>query len=453
VSANVAATPVVVGVGTSGRRSDDPAAAPDAIGLMIEAAMAAADDCGQPQLLGGVDQVVVPRGSWSIADPGRHVAAALGATGAQTVLGDLGVLQHTLLADACSAVAAGRARSVLVVGAEARHRDQLARRLGVALAERPGLGDGAPDRFLRPANDVLHPTELQARLYQAVVHYALIEDACRRAGHPSDLDRLWRDAAAAAATNEWAWVRDAPPERPATERMLSTPYRRNDSTQWNVDQGAALLITSAEVAAGAGIPADEMTYPLVAAESNTMVPLVARAEPARCQALGVIGTSLEELLGFGLADIDAVDLYSCFPTAVAIQQRELGVSADRPHTITGGMALAGGPFNNYVLQSTVAMIRRLRSRSDATGLVTCVSGMLTKQGAMVWSNTPQRPFVSTDVSARAAAVTPVVDVAGLVDTAPHEVEAETIEYGPESPLRTVTLGRNPDGQRVLALTS
>ena len=29
-------------------------------------------------------------------------------------------------------------------------------------------------------------------------------------------------------------------------------------------------------------------------------------------------------------------------------------------TITGGMAFAGGPFNNFVLQATVAMIERLR---------------------------------------------------------------------------------------------
>ena len=45
------------------------------------------------------------------------------------------------------------------------------------------------------------------------------------------------------------------------------------------------------------------------------------------------------------------EVYSCFPAAVRVQQRELGLDPDGTPTLTGGMAFAGGPFNHFVLQS------------------------------------------------------------------------------------------------------
>ena len=54
--------------------------------------------------------------------------------------------------------------------------------------------------------------------------------------------------------------------------------------------------------------------------------------------------------GVGIDDVEYVDLYSCFPSAVQIAARELGLSIDdpaRPVTVTGGLTFAGGPGNNY----------------------------------------------------------------------------------------------------------
>jgi hypothetical protein len=73
--------PVLVGVGTA---SGDVEAAE----LMVRAARDAGVDSGAPVLLARVDRVVVPRGTWSYPDPGRLVAAAIGAPRAQTVLAD-----------------------------------------------------------------------------------------------------------------------------------------------------------------------------------------------------------------------------------------------------------------------------------------------------------------------------------------------------------------------------
>ena len=84
-------------------------------------------------------------------------------------------------------------------------------------------------------------------------------------------------------------------------------------------------------------------------------------------------------------------LYSCFPAAVRVQQRMLGLDRSTTPTVTGGMAFAGGPFNNFVLQSMVPVIRRLRAEPGALAVVTTVSGLLTKPGIGVWSATPRRP--------------------------------------------------------------
>jgi acetyl-CoA C-acetyltransferase len=64
------------------------------------------------------------------------------------------------------------------------------------------------------------------------------------------------------------------------------------------------------------------------------------------------------------------------------------------------MTFAGGPLNNYVLQSTSRMGQLLRARPGSTGLVTSVSGLLTKQGFGVWTSAldASRQFQFVDVT-------------------------------------------------------
>jgi acetyl-CoA C-acetyltransferase len=83
----------------------------------------------------------------------------------------------------------------------------------------------------------------------------------------------------------------------------------------------------------------------------------------------------------GIDDIAHIDLYSCFPCAVQIAANELGLSiddADRPLTVTGGLAFAGGPGNNYVSHSIATMAGKLRADPGSVGLVTGVGWYLTK---------------------------------------------------------------------------
>ena len=171
-------------------------------------------------------------------------------------------------------------------------------------------------------------------------------------------------------------------------RPLAYPYNVWHASQWTVDQASALLICSSERARAAGVAPDRWLFPHVALHCSTAVTLTARRRLSAWTAMAVLGRAAERRLGRPLRDIGLAEVYSCFPAAVRVQQRELGLDAAGTPTLTGGMTFAGGPFNHFVLQSLVALGRRLRSDPGELGLVTTVSGMLSKPGLAVWSADP-----------------------------------------------------------------
>ena len=89
-------------------------------------------------------------------------------------------------------------------------------------------------------------------------------------------------------------------------------------------------------------------------------------------------------------DIDLIDLYSCFPSAVEIACNEMEISQDDPRglTITGGLPYFGGPGNNYVTHSIAEMIDKVRSRPGSKGLITANGNYITKQSAGIYSTEP-----------------------------------------------------------------
>ena len=86
----------------------------------------------------------------------------------------------------------------------------------------------------------------------------------------------------------------------------------------------------------------------------------------------------------GIGEIDHLDLYSCFPSAVGVASRELGIdpfSPGRNPTTTGGLSFAGGPGSNYVTHSIAALCERIAT-AGGTALATAVGWYLTKHGVV-----------------------------------------------------------------------
>jgi acetyl-CoA C-acetyltransferase len=135
-----------------------------------------------------------------------------------------------------------------------------------------------------------------------------------------------------------------------------------------------------------------------------------------------------------------------------VQQRELGLPLDGVPTITGGMPFAGGPWNNFVLQATAAMAERLRAQ-PGRGLVTTVSGFLTKPGLAVYGTEPgARPLLVADLRERAEAATPTVPLADG-----HEgratVVACTVGTERSGARRTVVIADTPASERCVATST
>jgi acetyl-CoA C-acetyltransferase len=97
-----------------------------------------------------------------------------------------------------------------------------------------------------------------------------------------------------------------------------------------------------------------------------------------------------EMARIGPADLDFIDLYSCFPIAVEVGAEALGLSLDDPRglTVTGGLPYFGGPGNNYAMHSVVTMLEKLRGKPGGWGLCTANGWYLTKQSTGIYSTTP-----------------------------------------------------------------
>jgi acetyl-CoA C-acetyltransferase len=468
-------TPVLVGVGTC---FDDA----EAVELMVRAAEAAGKGAGSAAvlgaMLGAVQRVAVPRGTWSYTDPGRIVGARIGARDAQTHLVDLGIPQQTLINHALSAIIAGELDVALVVGAEAKARAaRSAKRSRTANAEgianvmrRIGpdddepaeidQGGATPDVHQIPEGEVIARAEIEAGLFAPVEQYALMESALRSAdgitvdAHRREIAALWsRFNEVARANPEAAFpievTADALREFGPDNRPLAFPYGKWHASQWTVDQAAALLLCSVEAAERFGVDRDRWIFPLVGVDSSAAVSLTKRRHLAQWPAMRVLGEAASERIERPLAQCEHAELYSCFPLAVRVQQRELGLPVDGTPTVTGGMTFAGGPFNSFVLHATAAMARRLREQ-PGLGLVTTVSGMLTKPGLAVWSSEPDgRPPLVADLAAAATAATETIHVTRGHD-GPATLAACTVTYDGMEPKELVAILDTNDGDRVIA---
>ncbi len=454
-------TPVLVGVGVASRREDDWTQALEPIDLMLEAVRSAGADSGAPTLLAEVGTIAVPRGRWRYRNPSGEIARAIGATGATTIVSSVGVLQQALVADACQAIMDGRVDSALVAGADAGYRLLRAKMGGMRAQERDQ--DDEPDVRLEPKAELRHPAEVAAGLTMPVGLYALMDSARRAAAGLSVGDHRDRLAAryarfsetAAANPDSWtrtpldaATIRDDGPRNP----MQAFPYTRAHCSTWNVDQAAALLLCSAERATALGIDRSRWIFPVASAESNHMVPLSARADLVRSPGADATASAVLDIGGVAAAGIDLIELYSCFPVAVDAFADALDLPADRDLTITGSMAFAGGPYNNYFFQATTRAAALLRQGAGRTALLSCVSGILTKHAFALWSTDPPSDgFIRRDVTVEVAATMAELSIVENYTGGGQIVGCTVLHARGEAP-RAVALIDTDGGARALAVS-
>ena len=338
--------------------------------------------------------------------------------------------------DAVREIRAGRRGVVLVTGAENGRSVRQARRQGVEL--RATEVPGRPDRMLGPDKALFHPAELARGMNSASDIYAVIDSAIRFArgesleAHAERISELWAGFNAVARDNPNAWIRKpysaqeigrASPDNP----MISYPYTRLMNANARVDMAAGLILCSRETAREAGVPEEKLVFPHAATEANDANFLSTRADFHRSPAMRVAGGRALELAGKTIAEIDHVDLYSCFPSSVQVAAAELGIAEGRPLTVTGGLTFGGGPLNSYTLHAIARMAEVVREDRGSMGLVSGNGGWLAKHAFVVYSTeSPKDGFRYENLQDQVDALPlreAVVDWEG-----PVTVEAYTVAY-------------------------
>jgi len=466
---------VIVGVGEASERVDEPGyAALSPAELGAAAARAALADAGVDATTAAIDVIAGVR-QFEISSPlgfapfgrssnyPRAVAQRIGANPSRAVLETAGgqAPQH-LVNEYAAAIARGEADTVLLVGSEAisttRHLQKA--------AEKPDWNEtvegSLEDRGYGIAGLVTRHM-VDHGLLEPVLHYAVMENARRaptgmtRAEYAASMGRLFEPFTEVAAANAHA---AAPVARTADElvtpseanRMIAEPYPRYLVARDQVNQGAAVLLTSVERARELGISEDRWVFLHGHADLQEQG-LLDRPEFDRAPATIAAITHALEIAGAGVDDLDVIDLYSCFPIAVEIVCDALGLSPDDPRglTVTGGLPYFGGSGNNYSMHAIAQVVARLRANPGTLGLVGANGGMMSKYSAGVYSTTPREwtPDRSHELQALLSSM-PKVPVAVHADGA-ATIETYTVQYGPNGRRDALVIGRlEAGGQRFLA---
>jgi acetyl-CoA C-acetyltransferase len=345
------------------------------------------------------------------ASPARAILEPIGGQGPQHAVTEFG-----------AAIVAGAADVVMVIGSENGSTLR-------SFAKRPDKPDhsesveGELEDRGYGYEGLFSDYTVAHGLIGAPAQYGLLENARRGrvglsvAGYRRAMAELFAPFSVVAAANPYA---ASPEQRTVDEiisvdddnRMICDPYPRLLVARDQVNQGAAVVITSVETARRLGVPERNWVY-LRGHADLVDQSLLDRADLSSSSASVLAVEEALRSAGVGLADIATFDLYSCFPVAVFSICDGTGLATNDPRglTVTGGLPYFGGPGNSYSLHAIAETVTRMRSAPGSYGLVGANGGIMSKYSAGVYSTVPadwvadRSGQLCADVAARPA--TPV----------------------------------------------
>lgn len=424
---------------------------------MAEATELALGDCGAADWRASIDTVAVVGGLWRYRDPAALLADECGIEPRRTLHTSFGgQMPISLLAALCDRIRRGEIDVAVVCGGENNLSRRAQRKLGIEVARRTESGRFEVENF-GPPLDMGDATAVERGAELPRNSYAVFDSALRRRrGETLDESRdrsaaLWAAYAAVAADNPYAADRSGMTAAEirtagAQNRFVSWPYTKAMCANNNVDHGGAIIVACSEAADRRAGRTEQRVYPRQFVMSADTASLINRHEVASAPGLEAAGAALRTMIG-DLDDVEHLDLYSCFPSMVALTTELLGISTDRELTVTGGLAFAGAPLNFGAGESVIGMVRRLRSEPGSTGLVQGNGGHVAKHALATFSTQPPaRPHQSLTVEHNA----PVRRAADPDTSGEATLDGVTVEYDRRGPLRAVGLVRFADGTRTWA---
>jgi acetyl-CoA C-acetyltransferase len=455
--------PVIIGVGQVTDRNADPGTSLHPLQLALRAVMACAGDTGAPGIINHVDVVsVVNIFSWQYRDPAGQLCAMLGIdppVKEYTTVG--GNSPQWLVNRAADRIAAGEIGAALLVGTEGMYTTQsMGRKNAVPpwpVCEQLAAGMIGDTRYGMAPHEMLHRAEVPSQVYP------LFENALRaERGLSMDEQRklmgdLWAGFSRTASENPLAWFRDplTGPEISGVSdknRMIGFPYTKLMNPVLAVNQAAAVIIAGAKTAEKFSVPKNKRVFLHGGADAADKWFLSERVSYTFSPAIKEVGKAAMEMAGIDISRINLFDLYSCYPCAVIIGARSLGLDINHlpPLTVTGGLAYFGGPGNNYTMHAIARTVEKLRDNPEQFGYVSALGWFITKHSAGIYSI--REPGAPWDRSGQGA-IQQVIDreQAPVLNMSPRgRITVETYMVMHDrggAPAFAIVIGRLEDGER------
>lgn len=474
-------TPILIGGGQFTQRTAQQgkfAEGETPVQMLERAARLAAADTGAAEaVITAIDAIAVVRliadsseagrlPVGAVVNPPRSVAKRLGVTAKREIYtAPGGNTPQQLVNYFAEQIANGESEVALLAGCENLATLLGALKAGIKLEWGEDAG-GKPEEFgdyRRGVSDY----EKAHGIWFPVNNYPLFENAIRGAKgrtieeHQKKMGELFARYNAIAAENPLSWF---PTRRSAEEiatpgpknRYVGFPYTKYMNAVIEVDQAAAVLMTSVAKARELGVPEEKWVYLHGCAEATDIWLVSERADYTVSPAIKLMGEKALAMAGLKIADIGAMDLYSCFPSAVEYALDAFGLDQDDPRgfTVTGGLPYFGGAGNNYVMHSIVTMLDRMREQRGTNGLVTANGMYATKHACGIYSTRPTGGAWKREDPKTYQKDLDAIARPKLTEVANGEgkIETYTVVHDRNGPMMGIIIGRLGDGTRFLANT-
>lgn len=467
-------SPVLIGIGQQTWRDGNVSRTP--IDALTEVVSMALQDTGICSIAESIDCVTTVRfiadtnpaiASLFPRNPGAAIAERLNLPSAQILQGAIGGNSPQYLVNQLAQkLYEGHCSVAVLAGAELFATFFSALKKGEDISS---WADGAEDQptTLGTDRDGLNEVEKSHGLYEPINTYPLFENAIRHhekhsfEEHQKLLGDICSEMSCVAARNPLAWrqnhlspseIREATPDN----RMIGHPYTKLMNAVLSVDMAAAIVMTTAGKALELGIDEDRLVFLRAGVDVNEIWHISERENFYSSPGLGKAAAAALRHANLAVDQIDCFDIYSCFPSAVEIACREIGISPldSRGVTVTGGLPYFGGPGNNYSLHAIAEMVSRLRNDGEDNGFISANGLYLTKHSLGVYSSQPPAkkwiPFDSKPLQQE-------------IDQGPRtylekdyegevSIETCTVAHGKDGPKEGYIIARNKAGNRIIANT-
>lgn len=209
---------------------------------------------------------------------------------------------------------------------------------------------------------------------------------------------LYAEFSKVASTHDYAWNQGKHHDAKtigtvnAKNRMICSPYPLLMNAFNTVNLASAVILTSTSTAKALSIPEAHWIYPLGGAGTSDSSEFWHRPNFHTSPSISRSLSTALSVSDTTPADLDLIDIYSCFPIVPKLAATELSlpiVGGPKPLTLLGGLTSFGGAGNNYSMHALTEMTRQLRAGKGMKGLVLCNGGVLSYQHVVILGTRPR----------------------------------------------------------------